>query len=57
MIEDFEGDISHFAATGARARLVEIEQVDSPVFDGDYSLELSWEADPAQRNLRCLPCR
>ncbi len=48
VIEDFEGDISHFTATGARARLVEIEQVDSPVFDGDYSLELSWEADSAQ---------
>ncbi|MGL6313263.1 phosphodiester glycosidase family protein [Vibrio sp. WXL103] len=48
VIEDFEGSIAHLSATGARFSKVEIEQVDSPVFDGEYSLELSWEANPAE---------
>ncbi|MFA0438739.1 phosphodiester glycosidase family protein [Vibrio sp. 10N.286.49.B1] len=48
IIEDFEGSISHLSAIGARDLNVDISQVDTPVFDGEYSLELSWEADPNQ---------
>ena len=47
IVEDFENG-THFTASGARHKEVTVELVTDPVFDGDYALELAWEADPAQ---------
>ncbi|KAF0808762.1 metallophosphoesterase [Alcanivorax sp. S71-1-4] len=45
---DFEGDTSMFRAAGARHNNVTIEKVTDQVFAGNYSMKLSWEANPAQ---------
>ncbi|MCE7507125.1 phosphodiester glycosidase family protein [Alloalcanivorax xenomutans] len=48
LVTDFEGDTSAFAPGGARHKAVNIEKVSDQVFSGNYSMKLSWEADPAQ---------
>lgn len=48
VMEDFEGDTSLYAASGARHKKVSIEKVGEPVFAGRYSMQLSWETDPKQ---------
>jgi len=48
IVADFEGDVSAFQAAGARHKSVAIEPVEDQVFDGRYSMQLSWEANPDQ---------
>ncbi|MEY1662543.1 phosphodiester glycosidase family protein [Isoalcanivorax beigongshangi] len=48
VVADFEGDVSAFKAAGARHSSVTLEQVTDPVFKGQYSMKLSWTADPKQ---------
>lgn len=48
IVADFEGDVSAFRAAGARHNQVNIERVEDQVFDGNYSMELNWEANPDQ---------
>ncbi|CAM3930102.1 calcineurin-like phosphoesterase family protein [Kerstersia gyiorum] len=46
IVDDFEGDVSMYAGSGARHKAVTLERVSDPVFAGEYSMRLSWETDP-----------
>src|SRR5690606_34147696 len=48
VLVDFESDTSMFRAAGARHNSVTIETVTHQLFAGNYSMKLSWEANPAQ---------
>ncbi|MBY6034106.1 phosphodiester glycosidase family protein [Marinobacter daepoensis] len=48
LVTDFEGDNSAFAPGGARHKSVALDPISDQVFDGDVSMKLSWQADPAQ---------
>lgn len=48
VIENFEGNNAIYAAGGARFSTVRIDPVTTPAFDGQYSMKLTWQANPAQ---------
>lgn len=48
VVEDFEGGIGNYVASGARQKSANIELAGAEAFAGKNSLKLSWVADPAQ---------